>query len=552
MKRTIASAVLLMALAFNAFSQKETNKVTKEWGPDRKVNSQSSVNELIGQDDKYIYFESSIAKSLGIAYIIGTPHIDKYSKSLEYIESVKTDLGKDLGKAVIKAYLFRDKKINLIVVDTDKKEKTKKTYLIPVDMNTLLPELSKKILLASTTFEKLRESEKIATVVSQNEQFYAVIIEQEPDDETKSSSKILMFDNENNKILETEVNEESLGATGFFIPELYQINNEGNFLVFGDKITKATRGDWYSNKRTERKEAFRIAKRQKNLIYFSKDKTESQKIPLDLEIEDVYVSQFSFETKQSGNIVCTGLYNANEEKGTKGVFYLEIDVVNNHVINRKTKEFEEAFITQFWSEREIKKAEKNKKKKDQDPVFYNYKISEILHKDNGEMVMVAEQYYVRVVTRTSRDANGNMTTTTTYYYYYNDIIVVDFKPSGEVKWMKKIPKHQISTNDGGWKSSFYAYVSGDNLHFIFNDHVENIMSRDNEIPKLFNPHNMKKGACVFLTMDNNGKMTSEILLNNKEQGTVAIPKMCQRMDDKSHMIYCDRGKKFTLLKITEK
>ena len=84
---------------------------------------------------------------------------------------------------------------------------------------------------------------------------------------------------------------------------------------------------------------------------------------------------------------------------------------------------------------------------------------------------MAEQFYIRVVTTTTTSANGGTTTTTTYYYY-NDIIALNFDENGELVWKTVIDKYQMSVNDGGYYSSFFTILQGNDINIIYNDAIK--------------------------------------------------------------------------------
>src|SRR5690606_15582769 len=131
------------------------------------------------------------------------------------------------------------------------------------------------------------------------------------------------------------------------------------------------------------------------------------------------------------------------------------------------------FLTQYKSEKETKKIEK-KQEQGKDIEMYQFDLDELIIREDGGAYLIGEQYYVRIVTTTTTTSNGGTITRTNYYYNYHDIIVTSFRPDGSIEWWEKIPKRQVSANDGGFYSSYVRAIHNDRLHFIFNDNVENL------------------------------------------------------------------------------
>lgn len=136
-----------------------------------------------------------------------------------------------------------------------------------------------------------------------------------------------------------------------------------------------------------------------------------------------------------------------------------------------------------------------------------------------------EQYFVQV--RSSYDSRTGQSTNT-YYYYYNDIIVYKIDKNGEFKWFKKIPKHQVSTNDGGPFSSFESIINDGQIHFIFNDNVRNYSDSGTFIGddrlQVAN-YSRRKNVVALVSMDiENGDDIRNTFFDRSTVDVLAIPK----------------------------
>ncbi|MEZ4799825.1 MAG: hypothetical protein R2809_08645 [Flavobacteriales bacterium] len=114
-----------------------------------------------------------------------------------------------------------------------------------------------------------------------------------------------------------------------------------------------------------------------------------------------------------------------------------------------------------------------------------------------------------------------------------------------------IHKRQHSQNDEGITSSYALFVDGDDNYFLYNDNVKNIGKFDPSTWKAYRPAT-KEGVVVYTKLDKNGEKVKKDLFSSKESGMTAIPKLWERMDDKSMMIYVIRGKKVQFGKLTKK
>ena len=131
------------------------------------------------------------------------------------------------------------------------------------------------------------------------------------------------------------------------------------------------------------------------------------------------------------------------------------------------KEFDVGFIV----EGERKSGNKQKQVARGKETLTNYFLDEIVRKEDGGAILIAEQYFDRVIYSTN--TNGNFTRSYTKYFF-NDLISVSIDTDGDVEWAKKIDKNQETINDNGFYSSYYMGLKDDQLFLLFNDHEKNL------------------------------------------------------------------------------
>jgi len=248
-----------------------------------------------------------------------------------------------------------------------------------------------------------------------------------------------------------------------------------------------------------------------------------------IDLGDRLVSDLYFTIDKNRLLSCTGLYGTRVNK-VSGAFYLQFDFDTQRQLNEGYYEFTKEFITQDFSNRQKKKADKREAKGKGSPQLYSYDFLNVQPLEDGGILAMIEQYYVVVVTRTDPKTGA---TSTTYHYYYNDIIAYKVDAKGTFSWVTKIDKLQHSVNDGGYCSSAKGYVKGNTSTWFFNDNVKNYDEASAEF--VGNPKNKglalpstisKKGNCVAkveLDMET-GNMKRTRFTSRSELDVIAVPK----------------------------
>ncbi|MEZ5015308.1 MAG: hypothetical protein R2794_13555, partial [Chitinophagales bacterium] len=241
-----------------------------------------------------------------------------------------------------------------------------------------------------------------------------------------------------------------------------------------------------------------------------------------LTFEDKKVSELSFRIDSDGNIVGGGFYT-DRERGTgyKGVLFFALDPYKQQVIKEGFKPFGPEELSEFLSSKQISK---NKE-------IEQFDLRNLVVREDGSLVMVAEKYYV--VVHETRDAQGRVSRT--YTYYYLDLLIVDVDPNLQIKWMKALPKRQVTNNDNGYYSSVALLVGPENIFILFNDNPENAGIVDKgEKMKNFNG---KKSVVAMITVDDSGHAKKETVLQNKTAGIILVPKVCEQVNENTLFIY---------------
>ncbi|MEQ9261827.1 MAG: hypothetical protein RLP14_01565 [Owenweeksia sp.] len=269
------------------------------------------------------------------------------------------------------------------------------------------------------------------------------------------------------------------------------------------------------------------------LFQVSKDKEDI--LEYELGLNDKYVSSTSVLCDFDNNtMVITGFYSDKNVDRVGGTYFITINQNTLEPIIAINEPFTKEFLLNFLPERRV---EKNHD-------LYNYKFRDFIRRDDGGVMIVAEQYYKEVISQVSSSFNGVPTgvQTADVYYYRNDIIVLNISPSGSVDWASHIPKEQASVNDGGFFSSYLLLVEKNRLNFIFNDNPKNL-DRLREGKRLRGMGSPLRSTAIIATVDENGKVTREAFFKSKEVSATLVPGKSHQINYDSALLYGMRKSK---------
>lgn len=511
-------AFLFALVSFNLFSQESGFNGEISWSELFPVTKRVLSPDIIGHDDKSIYLSR---------FLKGKRHIEKYAISTLTLErSVEADLSyQDNDLALVGQFMLGGRP-TLITSYYNKKAKISYLYLQGVDPETLVLSTPQKI---SETYREMNFSfsstytsaaAASSVQVSEDGEFAFSMnadITAETSDEDIKAGKVgfrgVLIGSDGEILEETKF---KFPYENFSIIQK-KVSNDGAVYILGYESVV----DEDAPKRMFGGERRKIG--PVHLLVLDVATGEFFAYDPDLKGRDVEMLAFSFS--DDGGVNLGGL-SSTEGKGVNGSFFMKLDKDFNET-GASVSEFETDFITTSWSEKKKEDLEKKqeKGKNVDEPQLYNYYIDHLLSKPDGSCLILAEQYYVRVVTHTYTTANGGTQTTTTYYYYYNDIIALNYDKNGELAWKKVLPKKQVSTNDGGYYSSYFVVQEGNDVHIIYNDRESNYVDTEGmsnaEIKAL-----SRSTIGAKITLDEYGETTKQKLFEFEEGGLRLVPKVC--------------------------
>lgn len=505
-----------------------------KWSEMFDISSRIKAPDIIGQDGKFVYFKRAIGNKTYIeSYNIKTLQIDKSVQLNPIFKNKKLEL---LG-----VFMYNRTPV-LYTGFYNMKTQLYYTFVQPLDKSTLQPstpivtsktKVPKKDRAARMNENPLVESKEIFLVSEDNQLSYSYEFTYAENTSRKEQSVIKsikgrLFDENFKLIVEND----------FVLPY-------DKFRLLGTKLSNDgliyMAGNEYS---TQQKDIEGLIKREETVYGELKilvlDIQTAKIEVLTVSFPDRKIKNFTFKTNDDGSLTVSGL-TGEEEGGVTGCFIAKYDADLTEIAINLT-DFEEEFLTQGWSEKSLEKLDKlnekeEKKGKEQTkPTFFNYEIRELIVKPDGTTTLLAEQYYIKVVTRTSTNSNGVQTVSYTYYYYYNDIIALNFDKNGELLWKTVIEKYQSSVNDEGYYSSFFTILQGNDINIIYNEQASNMAETENmsdaEKKKL---RRNVVGKRVLLSAD--GEQSSDKIFEFEDGGLRLVPKVCGPIDENTAFIY---------------
>ena len=267
---------------------------------------------------------------------------------------------------------------------------------------------------------------------------------------------------------------------------------------------------------------------------------------LEIDLEGKRIEALSLNSDNNRQFIITGTYGEKGKAGIKGLLYLKLDFKSKAILSQGFEEFSADFITQDWTDRQKEKMEKKQAKgKDVEPQLYDYVMRDVHVLEDGSVVGSMEQYFIRVVTtRDPRTGAVNYT----YYYYFNDVIAFKVGTDGGFDWLSKVQKYQVSTNDGGYFSSYERFVDNGKMYMIFNDNDLNY-NEEGEYNAGITPRSAtiskRRNAVALVEMDlETGEIKRKMFFDRSELGAIAVPKLFNvDYTNKEVLIYAIKGNK---------
>lgn len=509
-----------------SIAQTKFNEVDVAMGSIHKIPLTSQITSIVGHDSTGFYALRNEPR--GLAYLKTDYIIEHYNNDLNKINQAELKLHKNGRKFTFEHFIHLNNQLYLFSSVKDQQLKKNILFVQTLNKETFSPnedlvkvaeiryDHASKYNSGEYKFELSRDSSKVLVYYN---------LPYKPESSEKLGFHVL--DSDMNQLWERNV--ELPYKNKLFELEDFIVDNAGNVHLLGlvykhTKRKKKNSNPYYS---------------YKVLSYYTGS---SEEMEYSIDLEGKFINDLEIAVNDRQNVICGGFYSSEGTRSIEGSCFFSIDVKSKEIVNSNFYKFKVNFIAQGMSNRKKNKAER-KAQKGKEVELYNYEMEDLLIREDGNVVLIAEHSYIDVSMRQS-----GTTTTTSYIYHCNDIIIVNITPDGEVDWVEKIVKRQKSANDNGRYLSFTSFARGNNLHFIYSDHLENLNFKGEGKPKVFS--GSKKSSVVLITIDDEGNKSKEILCHTKDAGVMLLPNVYDKLTEDELIIFGVRKKKGRALKLS--
>ena len=507
------------------------------WGNEYKEPTNSYLSEILGTDPSGFY---ALRRQLkGGLMTGGSPqkiYIEKYNKDMKLKKSKQIDLRYKKKKRDFEKVLYLNNQFYLMTSFNNKAHKANYLFIQSIRKKSLTLSKKMKKIAETPARDEYREG-KFNFHVSKDSS--KVLIYSQLPYRKKESERfsLQVFDNQFEKVWEKNI-QLPYPDNRFAITD-YQVDNNGNVYLLGILYANS---NGYMRRNTDY---------QYIILAYTENGEESEEY--DVSLNGKFITDLTFRVGKDGKLVCSGFYSEKNTYSIKGTYFFQIDPKTSEVSNGNFKEFDFDFVTEYYSDRKKRKAQKAERKGDKkrSAELYQYSLNDLILRSDGGAVLIAEQYYMEkqednrysspYYNRYNYNYRYRDNVNIDYHYHYNDIIVVNIKPNGEIQWASRIPKRQETTNDGGYYSSYATAIVRDKICFVYNDNGKNFGAKKNNRRYKFNGSN---SIVVLTEVGMDGSVNTFPLGSNREQGIITRPKVCKQIGKRRVAIFGERGKKF--------
>jgi len=485
-----------------------------QWG--ESIDSKTEILRIIGEDqDQNVYALAYKSKKYYLEKYKGNELVASFSKEIVFPEI------DDRDQNLLNIYLLDNKLVAISEVFLKKTDE----YLVNGYGISLSGIMEKKPVELLRISAKTRSKAGITgTQISQDRSLFLV-------------SNVSFDDKDQNDISIQVFNNEFKRQNHFDEKVTIKNKAEKAYVTIGNFVLDNTGSMYYTKEVMYYKGSFTFSSsmlndRDYSVVHLNEEGFK-QEIPVTL--KNLKVAQMGLKVDENNNIKLGGFYYKKQERGLfkgvylRGSFFVLIDGKTRKKLAENAVEFSEDMMLEYRSEKQIDKG-----------VYLdnNFYVKEMVNKDNGGTIIIAE--YFTVVYGETRMGLQPVN------YYYGDLIVVNVNKEGEIEWSKAIFKNQLYTqtrlnlgafvgglsvmasipvsNDETIYFSYLVDVVGDDIVFIFNDNGANtnldLPRRKTKALKV-----PKKGIPMIVTFDKKGTMSKEPLAKSLKGEVIMRPRV---------------------------
>ena len=565
MKNTLLFSIIFTGIIATATAQttptEPTTTATAQrppihvaWGNDYEEPSNTEIKKIIATEGGGFY-ALRVKQSNGLSSgATSKPIIEYYDRSQKLVRSRELDL-----EIKGKARQLKDVVMvggRLWVLSYFYNEKHEKTYLFAQEINKSTLNLLKDLVKIAEQDETNREKQDVFSLAVSKDSSKIVIFNRQPNEKSQQEFSLAVYDSDFNELW-SKAAKLPYAKKNFNVEE-YQVDNRGNVFLLGIIYTEGS-------SRLERRGK---ATYTYDLVAYMRDST-LDVAEYKIALKDRFVSDLTFRPADDGDLVFAGFFSEKGAKGIKGSCFFKINPKTKDMTSISTRTFDFDFMTANLSDKNKlrAKAAAEHNDKSNEAELFDYSLDKLIMRSDGGVILIAEQYildehyynnnpygsswgspyslyspyYSPYYSPFYDPYNRYNQRRQDYYFNYNDIIVVNIQPDGEIAWSARIPKRQVSVNDGGVNSSYAMSIVADKLYFVYNENPKNL---DPKRTKLVAETPDKYSVVTVAEVSRDGSVLRYPLFSNKEQGVVTRPKICRQVGRRDMAIYGERGRNY--------
>lgn len=255
---------------------------------------------------------------------------------------------------------------------------------------------------------------------------------------------------------------------GVFEFYLVKVDNEGGVYVAGKHY--ADKSNYYdaahfSNRGFFSKDTYFTDMPNYTFELYKYTQQAPNPVNYSMRIPGKFIRSVNFSTSDKNIITCFGVYAAPGRISVEGSFCFDLDMDSKQTSQLVTGDFGKDLLGRGLDADELRRFRRSIDNKEEwDP--YDYLLSELETKQNGERYFIAEQFLSGYKKVTSMEGTRRVVTYTNIYLH-NDLFLVSLNSDNQVRRADKITKRQywLSTNHF---NSYASVEKNNNLYFLYN------------------------------------------------------------------------------------
>jgi hypothetical protein len=178
-----------------------------------------------------------------------------------------------------------------------------------------------------------------------------------------------------------------------------------------------------------------------------------------------FIRSVNFSASDKNIITCFGVYAAPGKISVEGSFSFDLDMDSKQISQLFTSDFGKDLLSRGLDANELRRFRRSiDNKQEWDP--YDYHLSEMMTRQNGERYFIAEQV-LSGYKQVAQMQGGTRIVTLENIYLHNDLFMVSLKSDNQIRRTDKITKRQywVGTNHF---NSYASVEKNNNLYFLYN------------------------------------------------------------------------------------